>query len=60
MTVEECRLAGTNLFSFEIEKGKEEMLRASFKAALVDLERSLTAEEMNGSPPSNWMQEEAF
>lgn len=60
MTVEECRLAGTNLFSFEIEKGKEEMLRAGFKAALVDLERSLTAEEMNGSPPSNWMQEEAF
>jgi heme oxygenase len=49
MTAEECRLAGTNLFQFEIEKGKEESLRTSFKAALAALEGSLTAEEKNGS-----------
>ncbi|RPA93568.1 heme oxygenase-like protein [Choiromyces venosus 120613-1] len=45
MTGEECEAAGTNLFSFEVPKGKEDMLRSGFKDALVDIQSTLTPEE---------------
>lgn len=48
MTEEECVEAGTNIFSFEVERGKEEGLRESFKGALRNLEGTLTTEERNG------------
>lgn len=48
MTEDERVAAGTNLFSFEVEQGKEEALKLSFKGALADLERTLTVEERNG------------
>lgn len=48
MTEEDRIIAGTNLFSFEVEKGKEDGLRASFKGALGDLEDTLTVQERNG------------
>lgn len=51
MTEEERIMAGTNLFSFEVEQGKEEGLRTSFKGALLDLEDTLTMQERNGWPP---------
>lgn len=48
MTEEERIMAGTNLFSFEVEQGKEDGLRTSFKGALHDLEDTLTMQERNG------------
>lgn len=48
MTEEERITAGTNLFSFEVEQGKEDGLRASFKGVLSDLEDTLTVKERNG------------
>jgi len=45
MTEEECKDAGTNLFSFEVPKGKEDLLRSGFKDALADIQSTLTVEE---------------
>ncbi|PWW79597.1 heme oxygenase-like protein [Tuber magnatum] len=45
MTEEECKVAGTNLFSFEVPKGKEDLLRSGFKDALADIQSTLTGEE---------------
>lgn len=48
MTEEDRIAAGTNLFSFEVEQGKEDELRTSFKRALGDLEDTLTVQERSG------------
>ncbi|CUS07142.1 unnamed protein product [Tuber aestivum] len=48
MTEEECKDAGTNLFSFEVPKGKEDLLRSGFKDALADIQSTLTVEEKTG------------
>ena len=48
MAEEECKAAGTNLFSFEVPEGKEDLLRSGFKDALVDIQSTLTEEERTG------------
>lgn len=48
MTEQERIIAGTNLFSFETEPGKEDGLRTTFKEALSNFELTLTTEERNG------------
>ncbi|PUU76540.1 hypothetical protein B9Z19DRAFT_1102297 [Tuber borchii] len=45
MAEEECKAAGTNLFSFEVPKGEEGLLRSGFKDALLDIQSTLTEEE---------------
>jgi len=48
MSEEECEAAGTNLFSFEVPRGKEDLLRSGFKDALVGIQLTLTEEERTG------------
>jgi len=52
MPEEECEAAGTNLFSFEVPRGEEDLLRSGFKDALVDIQSTLTEEEKTGQSSS--------
>jgi len=50
MTSEECQRLGTNMFMWEVEKGKEEeVVREEFKRRLASVEGGIEDEEKEGA-----------
>lgn len=46
---EECQRLGTNMFAWEVEKGREEeLVRGAFKRRLAEVEVEITEEEEKG------------
>ena len=49
MTSEECQRLGTNMFTWEVQKGKEEeVVRMGFKRRLASVEGGIEEEEKKG------------